>query len=414
MRLTPVLGYLLLASTAALAQQQILVPTRPPGDSTNAAASTAFTQNAASNPIPPLTIAPTPNSLTQGLIITQTPAGTQSGQFLANNITITSNAALTSANSFLDGINVNCSLQSTTVQGGVNCLQVTAGLNSPTNAGNANRNYVGITGIGQANTGDGGTNTGAGALGAIFGSNFVGLAVNGATNLLGVKGGEVNVALQTGSSAKLKAGWTVVTLGSDAVHGVSLDAGFALGAQAGALGLNQGYWLTNTNGVFPLATTGTIIGSDTGTVTHGADFSSVTCLSDCFKSTGFSIDGSGNLLANNVTTAWATFTSAPSCGTATITNNSSRSKTIGKTTFLQLDLTIAVLGTCTNTLSIALPNTAQSAAIIPGDEIANNSSSVGCRITAAGNTSGCFKQNSTLSNFVLNDRIVVSGVYENQ
>jgi hypothetical protein len=257
----------LLFSTGALAQNPTC-PTRPSGDNGNACSSTAFTQGAASNPIPPLTLSPPASSLTQGLVINQTPAGTIANQFNANAITVTSSAAVTGASGFLQGLNMSCSLQTSTVQGGVNCLEVIAGLNSATNGANVNRNYVGITGVGQANVSDGGTNTGAGALGAIFGAKIIGNAVKGAKNLTGVKGGEVNIALQTGSSAKLKAGWTVVPLANDAVHGVSLDAGYALGAQTGAVGLNQGFVLTNTNGQFPLSTAATVLGSDSaGTVT---------------------------------------------------------------------------------------------------------------------------------------------------
>ena len=406
--IAPLLAMLLTGSALA---QNVLVPTRPAGDNTNAAASTAFTQNAASNPIPPLTIAPTANSLTQGLIVNQSPAGTQASSYNANSITVTSNAALTGASSFLYGLNMGCSLQSTTVQGGVNCLQVSVGLNSPTNASNANHNYVGAAFIGQANSADGGTNTGAGAQGAVFGSNFVGNAVNGATNLLEVTGGEVDVMLQTGSSSKIKAGWSIVSTSLDKVHGAALDSLLALGAQSGSNGINNVIQFTTQNGIYPAATGGTLIGSDTGTVALGVDFNSVTCSTGCFRSPGFLVDGSGNLTANNVTTAWSAFTPSPSCGTASITVNSSRSKTIGKTTFIALQMTVSTLGTCTNLISISLPNTTNSAVALNGNDAPS-----GITVTCAGGTGissvNCAK--SGLANFAGSDVIIVAGSYENQ
>lgn len=489
----------LLASAAGA--QNVLVPTRPAGDSSNAAASTAFTQNAASNPAPPITIAPTANTLGQGLLINQTLAGSQSGSFNANNIIINSNAAFTGASAFLNGVNLNCSLTGTTVQGGINCAQVTMGLNSPSNASNVNHNYVGLTAVGQANSGDGGTNTGAGAQGAVFATNFVGNAVNGATNLLELSAGEVDCMLQTGSSAKLKMCWSLVSTALDKVHGATVDSLLTLGAQTGSNGVNTVINFTTANGIYPAASGGTLIGSDPGTVALAIDFNNVTCTTGCFRQQGFLVNQTGQVTlgttgtaagtinlngstsgqlsliasptANNLTvtqpvtvgvagtvggqvtlagatsgsrtlgvsatgaaftfgggalsvaeggtgdtgTAWSAFTSSPSCGTATITNNSSRSKTLGKTTWIEWDLTITALGTCSGTtFALALPNTAQSAGAIVGSEVVNNSGTVICRITAAGNTSSCFKNNSAGQNqaYAANDRLVVSGVYENQ
>src|SRR5262245_2712796 len=340
---------LLIIGASAGAQQQILVPTRPAGDNSNAAASTAFTQSAASNPIAPVTIAPTPNSLTQGLIINQTPAGSQSGSFNANNITITSSAALTGASAFLDGINVNCSLQSATVQGGINCFQVTTGLNAATNAANANRNYVGIAGIGQANTGDGGTDTGGGAKGAIFGSNFVGTAVNGATNLLEISGGEVDCALQTGSTARYKMCWSIVSTALDKVHGASLDSLLSLGAVSGSNGINNVVQFTTANGIYPAAATGTLIGSDTGTAGIGVDFNNVTFGTSAFRSTGFNVAGTGVITTGLAggTTGTINMLGATSGSLALISNATATGLTISQ------PLTVGIAGATQGSLLLA-------------------------------------------------------------
>jgi len=177
---------------------------------------------------------------------------------------------------------------------------------------------------------------------------------------------------------------------------------------------------TGTNGIIVGGSGGNgiilgnvIAGFATG-VTLQANASNVIVSENVYSGNTANISNASNA-ANNTgfDLPWLAYTSAPSCGNATITNNSSRFRTVGKTTFIELDLTITALGTCTGTtFAIALPNTAQSAGAISGQEVANNSNSVACRITAGGNTSGCFK--AAANAFAANDRLVVSGVYENQ
>lgn len=97
-------------------------------------------------------------------------AGNPSGAF--NGIGIASdNAAITGSGIVYDFAVVHKLGGAGTLGGRVNILgwmiQTAA-----TDAANANRYYVGVTGIGETRSGDGGTNTGAGSLGAIFGGNF--------------------------------------------------------------------------------------------------------------------------------------------------------------------------------------------------------------------------------------------------
>lgn len=233
-----------------------------------------------------------------GVTVTQSPTGTQAGNFFANPFHVSSTAALTGAAAALQNGDFECSLASSAVQGGVNCLYTVVGLNSATNASNANRNYVANTAVFQANSGDGGTNTGAGALGAGFAANFVANAVNGATNLLELTGGEVNISLQTGASAKNKIGWSVVSLGTDKVHGASVDAAFSVGASTGSVGFNDAYLITGANSAFPLSSGATILRSDTaGTITRGIDLSNLTITTAAFSaaSDAFLVDGGGNV-----------------------------------------------------------------------------------------------------------------------
>jgi hypothetical protein len=131
-----------------------------------------------------------------------------------------------------------------------------------------------------------------------------------------------------------------------------------------------------------------------------------------FKSTGFSVDSSGNLLANNITTAWTAFTPTFTCASGTWTNNSARFKTIGKTTFAEIDATLGAAA-CTGAggMTFALPNTANSTGSINGTE-ANSHLTVSCQFTNGSATATCFQNSGTV--FAATARVLASGVYENQ
>jgi hypothetical protein len=111
-------------------------------------------------------------------------------------------------------------------------------------------------------------------------------------------------------------------------------------------------------------------------------------------------------------TAWSAFTPAYSCGTATFTNNSSRSKTWGKATFWEIDATITAIGTCTSTLSFTVPVAANSGAGGGGKDVAATGAGVSCAISAS--TASMVCSPSTGGNYAVNFRVLLSGVYENQ
>ncbi len=254
-----------------------------------------------------LTLAPNAATTTfgRGLVYNQTYSGTQAGNFFALPLHIENRTVLggpTGAGVSFQGLDVECSVNSTSVVGSTNCGYFVVGLNAATAAGNLNRNYVALQTIGQANVSDGGTNTGAGAKGAVFGLSTIANAVNGATNLLNVASFEADVSLQTGSSSKIKVAVSAASINGDAVHGAVVDAGFMVGAAAGNVGFNDAYLVTNVAGIFPITSAGSILRSDSaGTVTHGVDLSLLTCSADCFKSAGFSVNGVGVITVTNTT-----------------------------------------------------------------------------------------------------------------
>jgi hypothetical protein len=106
------------------------------------------------------------------------------------------------------------------------------------------------------------------------------------------------------------------------------------------------------------------------------------------------------------------FAASPSCGTATFTTTT-KQKVSGKQTWVTADILITAIGTCASVLTFTLPNTANSAAAIVGQEFANGTNlrdTVVC--LTGGSTATCVKQ--TNHAYAVNDHFQVSGVYENQ
>jgi hypothetical protein len=120
-------------------------------------------------------------------------------------------------------------------------------------------------------------------------------------------------------------------------------------------------------------------------------------------------------------TAWTAFTPSPSCGTATFTVNSARSKTLGKTTWIDVDISFTAIGTCTNgqspAFSFTLPNVPNITTVITGREVVNNSGMTSCSLSSGTSAvSSCVKQSAALVNWAAGgtDRMIISGTYENQ
>jgi hypothetical protein len=129
-------------------------------------------------------------------------------------------------------------------------------------------------------------------------------ANSGATFWKLIAGGEIDIGAQTGSSFDTKTGLQVVALPTDAVAGArGEDSAYVIGYGAGALGFDYGIRINGISGGFPIKTTGQIMGCSTntplncGTVTNGINFLPITFTGKAFQSTGFSVDGSGNVTA---------------------------------------------------------------------------------------------------------------------
>lgn len=113
-------------------------------------------------------------------------------------------------------------------------------------------------------------------------------------------------------------------------------------------------------------------------------------------------------------TAWTVFTPSPVCGNATITTNTARSKTIGKTTFIDSDMSITNVGTTCNGANFlwTLPNTSNNVIALAGRN-ATTGRMITCSIPAASATATCSLYDNSQP-WATNDRLVLGGVYENQ
>lgn len=231
-----------------------------------------------------------------GLDIIQTLSGTI-GSYSANLIDVLSDVS-NIGGGFLNTFTVNERYGGPTAQGGRQSILGNLLMLGATSASNTNRNYVGVEGAATSAFNDNGTNTGAGALGALFGSASFGHLLSGATNWLEVTGDEIDVAADAGSSMKLKFGLSVVELATDAVHAGTSEGLLALGASPGAVGMNNGILFTNQNGQFPVISTGTGINFETGSLANVIDVSNLTISTDILKASTAVITGLGGFYAS--------------------------------------------------------------------------------------------------------------------
>ncbi len=179
---------------------------------------------------------------------------------------------------------------------------------------------------------------------------------------------------------------------------------------------------TGTGSTFVMSTSPTITTPtistiiNTGTLTLPTSTDTLIGVNTANTLTGKTIDTASGanallILGVNTSTAWANYTPSPSSSTATFTVNAAKFKTLGKTTNIQLDITISG-GAPTTSITFNLPNTANSGGGVTGREIVNRLKIVGGVISAAGTTCGVVNAD-TATSFAVNDRVIVSGVYEN-
>lgn len=257
----------------------------------------------------PFTINTTASTSTQGLLINQT--GTSSSLdpapfgFSYNNITIQSDSNATSAfQDYTTGFQVlmgtgGAHSDGSKAAGWFTLYASGAGLNQPT----VNGDHVGLVANGFAQVNAGGTNTGAGAKGTMFGLSVRGQATGTATNWASIVGAEIDVGITTGASAKLRFGLEVADTGN--LQAASIyDAAIVVGAASTAPGFKNAFYLSSVSGAAPLSTTGCAFCTDGAAVaiTTGIDLSSYTFSGNFLAGPGFTVAGTGltTISRNNI------------------------------------------------------------------------------------------------------------------
>lgn len=271
-------------------QNQILTKNSSANFDASWLSSISVTSAVASNISVVTSTTPVPGlSVLQALSGASLPAGNASNLIFIASDTVQAGAG------FLNGFEVSHQVGGSSATGGREAFASFLNLIAPTSASNTNRNYVAIWGNGFSAAGDGGTNTGAGALGAIFGSGAWGDLQSGATNMLNVCASEYNVSIRTGASAKHKTCLQVVQHSLDAIAGATTDAAIAISSQGSpATGLSDGLLFSDLAGAHGVKTAGTLIRTTGGTFATGVDLS-LSTLTTSFKSNGFGVDGNGNV-----------------------------------------------------------------------------------------------------------------------
>jgi hypothetical protein len=167
-----------------------------------------------------------------------------------------------------------------------------------TKSTNADRNYVAIQGHTITSYGDGGTApTSVDGKGAYFGLSSIVHAQPTAVNLLNLSGGEFNTYVETGASVYYKSGIQIASL--DQVQGSTYDCHVALSRISG-IGAKHGILIGNMNGLHPVDTSGTLIGTTgTATVDKGIDLTGYTFTTAVLKTSSINLTSTALQITEN-------------------------------------------------------------------------------------------------------------------
>jgi hypothetical protein len=183
-------------------------------------------------------------------------------------------------------------------------------------ANNTGDDLIGVMGGAITNQPNGGTNTGAGAAGTLYGGDFYGQAFSGAINYLVVAGFEANAIISTGGSARHR--WAASFVGNGDLRGAATDAAIEIGATSSAASHTFGIFFDNLHGGAPIPTFGTVMGTDgnSATVANCLDFHSYTFTGDILYFNTFRVTGAGDVSGNTFKAPLTTPASSAAAGVA--------------------------------------------------------------------------------------------------
>jgi hypothetical protein len=214
-----------------------------------------------------VTITGAPNSLSRAIDVAQTVSGSAGSSQQFNQFLFTDVANLGAFTG--NGLNVQLNYGGGASQGNRQAIQAGVTLTSATNASNSAHFYVAGQFNAQANTADNGTNTGAGAKGAVIGINPACTLGASATNIAECAGIEITVQTLSGSSLSERSGLQISDIsGAGGSQGATFDSAISMGNTASSPGWKSGIAFDATNyGSAPLDSTNgraiEVIGSQT-------------------------------------------------------------------------------------------------------------------------------------------------------
>ena len=285
-----------------------------------------LTVNPTTSAVASIQVNATSNSTQQGFFISQagSTSGNQNSSVYFNEINITGDQSnLGSLGVSADALYIGYDFGGSNTSGARQALEVAATLTSQTSTANTNRNYTATAFFVNAGSGDGGTTS------AQLG-NFTGIyggvrAQNGATNLSGIAGQEIDVVGNAGSSFASAIGLLLVRWG--AVQAAGTDAAVIIdSAGGGSVSWKQGLYFINNGGATPITTSGTVIGTDGSVNSVGSilEFQNYTATNYLIHMNNFQVTGPGIVVSYGsqyVPTAIANLPSSPSTGMVAAVNN---------------------------------------------------------------------------------------------
>ena len=245
-----------------------------------------------------LTMNPTPSSLNKGIVVNQATSGSPGTNVDYNSITVSpDNATLSGFSAY--GLDVVHAVGASAT-GSRSAFKGEVDL---TTAATTGGDLIGGTFVSFATANNGGTDTGAGAVGTLFGCSCIAELGNGGTNWLIVTGAELQAIILTGGSSKIRFGLTIASNGD--LQGASsgaFDAGIGFYSYS-SVGYQFGMQFTNLVGSnAPLSSTATIFGTDgsSNTVANFADFHTYTISTNIFNFANFVVSGAGAVTAKGL------------------------------------------------------------------------------------------------------------------
>jgi hypothetical protein len=227
--------------------------------------------------------------------------GSDNGALNYNHIYVNEDAVIGSPNAYATALGVTMQVGGTNRDGSRAAIFGLIHVNAA-EAGTAGvaGDHVAIVAGAGAFVNDGGTNTGAGARGTLFGSSHGATLFSGATNYLVASGAEVDVGINTGASAKYRLGWSIVGTGN--VQGASLDGGLEISSAGQPWQVPVLF--TNIHGGPPVTLTGSLLGTDGSAVTcaNFASFPTYTFSGNIFNFANFQVTGAGAVTSSALTT----------------------------------------------------------------------------------------------------------------